>query len=131
MATSRVGLVTSYLLVDVVGSIFFFPVWWYTHGALGVARWLRRGLAYRWRGYAVTLWLRSFFVPMYGSYDWAGRLISVIMRTVVILARTGAFLIEAGVSFCFLLVWLAAPLICGALFVSTLGVGLPSWFESL
>ncbi len=111
MATSRVGMVVSYVVFDVIGSVVRFPLWWYSAGALGVARWLGQGLGYRWRGYAIGLWTRSFFVPMYGATDWAGRLVSMVMRFVVIVARLFAFAIEAMISGLIVLVWLAAPLI--------------------
>jgi hypothetical protein len=56
---SRVRMLTSVFLSDFLGSVFRFPFWWYTDGLMGVVRWVGRSLGYRWRGYAIGLWVRN------------------------------------------------------------------------
>lgn len=124
---SRVRTLASVFLSDFLGSVFRFPFWWYTDGLMSVVRWVGRSLGYRWRGYAIGLWVRNFFVPMYGAYDWAGRLISVIMRAVVVIARLIAFLVEAGIYLAILLAWFFAPVVCLIALLLNVSMGLESW----
>lgn len=107
--TSRVGSVFSYIVLDLLGSFFYFPVWWYTHGLLGCMRWIQRSLSYRWKAYAMGIWLKNFFTPMYGQYDLSGRLVSVFVRFFVLFGRLIAFLIEALLYVLAFFAWLAAP----------------------
>jgi len=104
---SRVGSVAQLLFVDIVGSIVWFPVWWYTTGLMKVIGSVMRSLRYRAQGYAFAVWIRNFFVPMYGQYDWEGRIISVVMRTVVLILRLIAFTVEAIVYFAGVVLWCA------------------------
>lgn len=110
--SSRVRVIANLILSDAIASVFRFPLWWYTTGLQAVAASFYQSLAYRWRSYAIGLWIRHFFVPMYGSVDWTGRLVSMLMRFVVIFARSLAFGVEA-LAFCFLLLgWLCLPFVC-------------------
>lgn len=100
------------LLIDELGSVFHFPVWWYGRGFFELVKWLQQGLIYRWKKYALGLWLRNILVPMYGEYTLAGRLMSFFMRVVVIIGRLIALVFEAWAYLVLLLGWLLAPLIC-------------------
>ncbi len=108
--TSRVGAVARLLIFDLAGSVAWFPVWWYSTGLLNVVRAAHSTLAYRIRSYAFAIWIRNFFVPMYGQHDLTGRLVSVVMRFVVLVARGVALVVEAIVYGCGVLVWLVAPI---------------------
>lgn len=113
-----------FLFVDVIGSVLYFPIWWYTEGFFEVVNWSRRSLAYRWRAYSFALWLKNFFVPMYGQYDWAGRLVSVFMRFVVLIGRGIAFIAEA-IGYLFIIaLWLALPAFAFLFFFLNLFQGL-------
>lgn len=123
----RVRALTSVFVSDFLGSIFRFPFWWYTEGLISVLRWVGRSLKYRWRGYAIGLWFRHFFTPMYGAYDWAGRLISVAMRAVVIVARLVAFFVETIMYGAIVLLWLCAPAACLIALLMNLSMGFDVW----
>jgi hypothetical protein len=74
--------------VDSIGGILGFPVWWYTRG---LKKWSR--FAWSWfNSYrailGVGVWVRNIFVPMYGSYDIGGRVVSFFMRLVMIIVRS-------------------------------------------
>lgn len=88
MAQSLVAQGIKIFSVDVVGGVIGFPIWWYSKG---LVRWVR-GLKNFFNGYrgvlGVGVWVRNLFVPMYGSYDIAGRLISFFMRSVMIGIRS-------------------------------------------
>jgi hypothetical protein len=107
--SSRVGAVARLLFFDLAGSIVWFPVWWYTKGLLKVLLGVRAALEYRVRSYAFRIWIRNFFVPMYGQHDITGRLVSVVMRTVVILGRAIALFVEALVYALGIVLWAVAP----------------------
>lgn len=101
--------VVRYLLSDVIGSVFYFPVWWYTVGLLSAVRWAVRQWSYQAKSFAIGLWIRSFYVPMYGQYDWAGRLMSIFMRFVVIVGRLIALVALAVAYFFLVCVWIVLP----------------------
>ena len=106
---SRVGSVARLLFVDLLGSVVWFPAWWYTEGLTMVAKKALNTLRYRARAYSFRIWIKNFFTPMYGQYDITGRLVSVFMRTVVLIARAIAIMVEAVVYAVGLVVWLALP----------------------
>jgi hypothetical protein len=106
---SRLESVAGYLVFDLLGSLVRFPVWWYGQGLHDVIEWAKDGLVYRWRNYALKLWLKNILVPMYGQYDLTGRLVSVFMRLVIVIARFVAWFAEFLVYVFVLFVWLAAP----------------------
>lgn len=88
MAQPVIVQATRILVVDLFGGAVGFPIWWYTKG---VARWSR--FIWDWySGYrqqlAIGVWVKNIFVPMYGSYDIAGRLISFFMRVAMIVIRS-------------------------------------------
>jgi hypothetical protein len=124
---SRLGTVVHFFVGDMVGSIARFPFWWYGEGVVRVVEWIGQTLRYRWRAYAIGLWLRHFFVPMYGAHDWMSRLISVVMRAVVIGARLVAFGIETATFVVVLVIWLFAPVVCALALLLNLSLS----FESM
>ncbi len=98
------------LVTDLLGSLVWFPIWWYTLGLHKLNLAIYGALRYRWTSYSFNLWLKNFFVPMYGAYDIWSRLISVLMRVVVLSARLVAFGLEAAIYALGLLLWIIAPL---------------------
>ena len=61
------------------------PLWWYTGGLLKVVRWWLQQLAEGAKRLSLRVLLSHWLQPMYGQYDTAGRIISFVLRTVVIL----------------------------------------------
>lgn len=108
---SRVASIGKLLVLDLAGSVVWFPVWWYTRGLQSLLNIVFRTISYRIREYSFVVWIRNFFVPMYGQYDWTGRLISVLMRFVVLVGRCIALLIEILLYTLGIAVWLLFPLI--------------------
>lgn len=66
-------------------------------------------LRYRSQAYAFRIWIRNFFVPMYGQYDLTGKLVSVFMRFFVLLGRGIAIAVEAIGYLVGLLIWMLIP----------------------
>ena len=93
---SRTRTLVQFVGGELVGSVVYFPYWWYTTGLFGLIHWFQRALRFRWKSYGLGIWLRHFFVPMYGQYDWSGRLVSIVMRAVVLFGRGIALFLELG-----------------------------------
>lgn len=109
--TSRTGEVAKFILVDFFGSVAWFPIWWYTVGLLGIMAAARNGLEYRVRSLGFKIWLKNFFVPMYGQYDLTGKLISIWMRFVVLIGRIIVLVAEAIGFTIGIIAWVLIPII--------------------
>ncbi len=107
--SSRVGAITKLVGVDVIGSLIWFPVWWYTSGLFRIVMGAKKALSLRVREYDFAIWIKNFFNPMYGQYDITGRIVSVFMRLVVLIGRLIALAVEAVVYVLGVCVWIAAP----------------------
>lgn len=97
------------LFSGIIFSILYFPLWWYGVGFLNFAKrifnfWLERAYSL-----AVLVWLKNIFTPMYGQYDFAGRLISFGVRLVQIIIRTIILIFWLLISLIIILFWLAFP----------------------
>ena len=110
-------LVAKLIFIDLLGTFIEFPLWWYSTGLKNLFYWLQQELVYRYRQYAFSIWIRNFFVPMYGQYDWTSRLISVLMRLVVIILRFIALILEAILYFLLLFIWMVIPPFAGLMIV--------------
>jgi hypothetical protein len=94
---------------DLSGSVLWFPIWWYTTGLKKVVLVAWRTLVFRVQSYGLKVWIRNFFVPMYGQHDITGRLISVAMRLVVLIGRIVELTVEALVYLAGITAWIVAP----------------------
>jgi len=90
-------------------SIIYFPLWWYSVGFL---RFVSKIISF-WKGeersLGFTVWVRNWFVPMYGQADFAGRLISFFIRTVQIIVRGLVMLLWIIIGLALMSAWLALP----------------------
>lgn len=120
---SKTTAVARFFFLDLAGSIVHFPMWWYTSGAFGVITWMRDDLGYRWKSYSIGIWIKNFFVPMYGQYDWTGKIVSVFMRIVVLVGRLIFFAIESALYSFLLVLWLVAPPVLLFLFIQSFSRG--------
>lgn len=87
MSTSTFALGTRYFIIDFLGGIAFFPLWWYTRGLALVLSWAGHSVSNQAKDLALGVWVKNLFVPMYGMTDWAARLISFVLRLVMIIGR--------------------------------------------
>jgi hypothetical protein len=99
------------IIISLIFEIVYFPVWWYSVG-LGRAI---KNIWHFWRDQEKVLgflvWAKNIFVPMYGQYDWAGRLISFMVRLVQIIFRGFVLFIWLILCLFALLAWLALPIL--------------------
>lgn len=87
------------------------PVWWYTGGVVHMMRWMREQSIRTWYRLAIGLWIRNILVPMFGQYDWQGRIISFFIRLFQIVARMIVFVLALLWYAVLVLAWCAAPLV--------------------
>lgn len=116
---------TKFILSETVGSVLRFPMWWYSDGLLRLSKWIVQQLNYRWRAYAFAIWIRNMFVPMYGQYDWSGRLVSFVMRVVVLIGRGIGLMGEALGYFLLSLVYVLLPPLALIMAVYSITLTLP------
>ena len=97
------------IFIETVWGVIWFPLWWYTLGLKHIGR----VCASIWReGNAILapgLWLKYIFVPMFGQYDWQGRLVSFFVRLLNLIFRTLGLFIWSLVVILLLLGWLILP----------------------
>lgn len=99
------------ILKAIVEEVVYMPVWWYTVGA---GRATKRFFARLKDGndyLGWSIWLVNIFTPMYGQSDLAGRLISVTMRLVQVIARSILLLAWVIVAFIMYAVYFILPII--------------------
>lgn len=111
-----------FLAVDLVASIIYFPVWWYTAGMMKVARLVSREVKSLMQTFNLKVLFQSLFIPMFGQYDLAGRIISFFVRIVY---TSGLFVISVVYTTLLsvlLLLWLLLPIFILYNFLFHLGV---------
>jgi hypothetical protein len=104
-------LVLQRLVFDAIVDVFYFPLWWYTGGVAHSIKWCYGFFLEGNRSLAPVLWLKNLLVPMFGQYDWQGRIISFFMRLVQFFFRSLALIF--WLFFCLFLffIWLILPII--------------------
>jgi hypothetical protein len=98
-----------FVAVDMIGSVLYYPIWWYTGGMARAARYCGGVVAGVARTLGWSVWIKNLFVPMFGQRDIVSRLISFFMRLVTIVAYSVVLLILSIVMFVVFLLWLALP----------------------
>ena len=97
------------ILIELVRDIIYFPLWWYYGGLKQVILTLKNFLIDRERSLALFVWIKNIHRPMYGQYDWQGRLISFFMRLIQIIVRAIIMLFWLAVAIAALGLWLILP----------------------
>lgn len=103
-------LIFEQIIAEAALDILYFPVWWYSAGAWRAAK---NGWHYFLLGnarLAPGLWLKNLLVPMYGQYDWEGRIISFFMRLVQVIGRSLALFGWLLAVLAAVIAWLLLPL---------------------
>jgi len=98
------------IIIQILGEILYFPLWWYTIGFGRLLKNARRFWLNQEKNLGFTIWLKNLFVPMYGQRDFVGRLISFIIRLVQIIFRGAALFAWLVIVLAVALLWLAFPL---------------------
>lgn len=99
------------VIVRFFSGIIFFPFWWYSRGFVYFVKKVFSFLQEEQRVLGFSVWLTNIFVPMYGQQDFAGRIISFLMRLFQVIVRGIVLIFFALLSLAFILAWLALPLV--------------------
>jgi hypothetical protein len=68
-------------------NLFTFPVWWYTVGFPLVLEWAKNNFRYGVKRSGFSLFVRYMNAPLYGDYTRSGRIISFLLRIVLLFAK--------------------------------------------
>ena len=101
----------SQIILKTLAEILYFPIWWYS---LGLIETIQKGWRFwleREKSLGFRIWVKNIFVPMYGQNDWAGRLISFLVRIVQIIFRLLVLLFWLGIFMLTISVWLSFPIL--------------------
>lgn len=99
------------IILNIIGDIIYFPIWWYSVGFVRFLKNVWDFLVNQSRSLGFFIWIRNIFVPMYGQRDWAGRLISFFIRVVQIIFRGLALLFLIFALLILIIIWLLAPIL--------------------
>lgn len=106
-------LITSlkYVAKDLIGDFLYWPFWWYSKGLLNTIKFSFQSIKNQQEALGVNIWIKNIFTPMYGQYDWEGRLISFIIRLLQIIFRTFLLIIWMILSLIPIIIWVILPVI--------------------
>jgi len=99
------------IIAEILGKILYFPAWWYSVGLARCARKAWLFLRDREKSLSLFVWIKNWFVPMYGQRDWVGRLISFLVRSVQIIIRGAALIFWLILAAIILLLWIIIPVL--------------------
>lgn len=99
------------IFLDLIWEILYFPIWWYGPGLKKVAIYTVNSIKNTEHSLAVGLMYKNLFKPMFGQYDRQGRFISFIMRSVLTLARTIAFIVLVVFNLVAIVFWIVLPIV--------------------
>lgn len=103
-------LIFQRLSLEFLFDFLYAPIWWYTKGLVRAGRFAARLVAAGNAQFAPGLWLLNIFVPMFGQYDWQGRLVSFFVRLVNVIIRSLLLIVWMILSFVVFTLWIIIPI---------------------
>ncbi len=82
-----------FIVFDVLIDFLTLPVWWYSKGLLQTLTWIGGCIRYVNDLTGLGLWTRTLFKPMYGERSFQGRIVSFVMRLIVLIWKLLSFII--------------------------------------
>ncbi len=76
------------IIIELIRDVIYFPLWWYGRGLLDLLISMGHFLSDKEKSLALLVWVKNIFRPMYAQYDFAGMLISFLVRLVQIIVRS-------------------------------------------
>jgi hypothetical protein len=111
MQKGNIAIYAPKIIIEILWKIVYMPIWWYSRGLFNLVEGLVHFLSDHLKSTALFVWIKNFFKPMYGQYDWAGILISLIVRLFQIIVRGIYFIFYVILCLAALIVWLVFPII--------------------
>lgn len=109
MVNNNSFLYSSKIILEFIGDILYFPIWWFTGGLIMIVKKNFDFLASQQKNLGLFIWIRNIFKPMYGQRDFQGRLISFFMRLFQIALKTISMIFLLIFSLIFILLWIIFP----------------------
>lgn len=100
-----------FVFSELIADILYWPIWWYSTGLKSAFARMKATIHQGNEELSLSIWLKNVFKPMFGQYDWQGRIISFFMRLAQIIFRLIVFCFWIIFSFIVFLFWLVLPLI--------------------
>lgn len=100
-----------FILTETLIDIVRFPIWWYTAGVKKAFKKMSNSIASGNLRLGFSIWLKNIFTPMFGQYDWQGRIISLIMRLFQIVVRFVLLVSWIIFSVIIFMCWLVLPVV--------------------
>lgn len=104
------GQVITFIAKDILGSILYFPVWWYSKGAMRILHLIGREISSLARTLHLPTLFKYLLKPMYGYTDIISRIISFYVRIVQFVFLMVFTIIVVAALTVFFLIWVSAPL---------------------
>lgn len=98
------------LLIDLIGELLYFPIWWYSQGLKRIVIYVGQSIQNTNRNLAISLMFKNLFKPMFGQYDREGRIISFFFRLIITFFRSILFLLLVILYFLMIIFWIVAPI---------------------
>ncbi|MBL7058081.1 hypothetical protein ISS03_01970 [Patescibacteria group bacterium] len=103
------------LALKALGNFFiellYFPIWWYSFGALSLIKKQITFLHNREKSLVILVWIKNIFKPMYEQHDAIRYILSFFARIFQIILRVSYFIILLIASFSIISIWLALPIL--------------------
>lgn len=99
-----------FVFKDILFDLVYWIYWWYTTGVRKAVIAMFELIAQGNRELGLMIWVKNLFKPMFGQYDWQGRLISFFMRLFMIIIRFIIFLFWVVMALIKFLLWILIPL---------------------
>lgn len=103
------GQTLRFIVSDLILNVLYFPVWWYTTGALRVLRLIGRELQSFTESFRLRTLFQFLWQPMFGLTDPWSRVISVGVRLGHFFVLSLFTLVYTIMLFALFLVWLLLP----------------------
>ncbi len=97
------------ILVRILWDFLYFPIWWYGAGLLKTLRGVGNFYKNQEASLNFLVWFKNIFVPMYGQYDIAGRLVSFFIRLVQVIYRGAVMLVMIVLGLIFIAFYITLP----------------------
>jgi len=97
------------IIVSIILEIVYFPIWWYSVGFYRLLKNTWNLFRNQEKSLGFLVWAKNILVPMYGQTDWAGRLISFLVRLVQVIGRGFVLTIWLIICLAIIIFWLVLP----------------------
>ncbi|MFA6027770.1 MAG: hypothetical protein WC752_02490 [Patescibacteria group bacterium] len=99
-----------FIFKDIIWSIIYFPVWWYTKGAFSILQKIGGDIKNFAHDLNLGILFKYLFKPMYGMTDIWSRIISFMVRIVQFFILSFITAIWIVLLVCLFIIWLLLPL---------------------